>query len=58
MAFLTLGVAAAGSLVAGGLIGYLVDDWAGTSPVFTLVGLGVGIVAAVMMTVARVRKYL
>jgi F0F1-type ATP synthase assembly protein I len=58
MAFLTLGVTAAGSLVAGGLLGYLVDDWAGTSPLFTLVGLGVGIVAAVMMTVTRVRKYL
>ncbi len=58
VAFLTLGIAAAVSLIAGAGIGYLVDEWAGTSPLFTLIGLGLGLVAAVMMTVTRVRKYL
>jgi F0F1-type ATP synthase assembly protein I len=58
VAFLTLGIAGAVALVAGGAIGYLIDRWAGTSPLFTLVGLGFGVVLAVLMTVARVRKYL
>jgi F0F1-type ATP synthase assembly protein I len=55
---LTLGLAGALSLVAGGGIGYLVDGWVGTSPVFTLVGLAFGVVVAVLMTINRVRKYL
>jgi F0F1-type ATP synthase assembly protein I len=55
---LTLGLAGALSLVAGGAIGYLIDDWVGTSPAFTLVGLAFGIVVAVLMTVNRVRRYL
>ncbi len=49
---LTLGIAAAVTLAAGGRgLGYLVDGWAGTSPIFTLVGLAGGIVAAVLLTV-------
>ncbi len=55
---LTLGIAAAVTLAAGGGLGYLIDGWAGTSPIFTLVGLAGGIVAAVLLTVTRVRKYL
>jgi Putative F0F1-ATPase subunit Ca2+/Mg2+ transporter len=55
---LTLGMAGALSLVAGGAIGYFIDGWAGTSPAFTLVGLAFGVVVAVLMTIARVRKYL
>jgi F0F1-type ATP synthase assembly protein I len=58
IAFLTLGIAGAAALVAGGAIGYLVDHWAGTSPLFTLLGLAFGVLVAVLMTVARVRKYL
>jgi F0F1-type ATP synthase assembly protein I len=58
VAFLTLGIAWAVALAAGWGIGYLVDRWAGTSPAFTLVGLALGVVLAVMMTVARIRKYL
>ncbi len=58
IAFLTLGIAGAAALVAGGAIGYLVDRWAGTSPLFTLLGLAFGVLVAVLMTVARVRKYL
>ncbi len=58
VAFLTLGVAWAVALAAGWGIGYLVDRWAGTSPLFSLVGLAFGVVVAVLMTVVRVRKYL
>jgi F0F1-type ATP synthase assembly protein I len=58
VAFLTMGVAVALSLVLGGLLGYLVDGWAHTSPVFTLVGLAFGVAVAVLLIVTRVRKYL
>ncbi len=56
--FLTLGVTLAVTIVAAAALGYVVDRWLGTAPVFTLVGLVLGIAAAVLMTVARVRKYL
>jgi F0F1-type ATP synthase assembly protein I len=56
--FMSLGLSIAVLLVAGGGLGYAVDRWVGTSPLFLLVGLALGIVAAVLMTVARVRKYL
>ncbi len=58
VAFLTLGVAWAVALAVGWGIGYLIDRWAGTSPIFTLVGLGFGVVLAVLLTIDRVRKYL
>ncbi len=58
VAFLTLGVAAAFALVVGGAGGYLIDRSVGTSPLFTLVGLALGVALAVLMTIARVRKYL
>ncbi len=58
VAFLTLGVAWAVALVAGWGIGYLLDRWTGTSPVFSLIGLALGLVVAVLMTVVRVRRYL
>jgi F0F1-type ATP synthase assembly protein I len=56
--FLTLGLSAAVALMAGAGLGYLVDRWAGTSPVFTLVGVVLGLAMAVAMTVAQVRKHL
>ena len=56
--FLTLGIAWAVMVLAGGSIGYLIDGWLGTSPLFILVGLAFGVVSAVLLTVARVRKYL
>jgi len=56
--FLTLGLTLAVTIVAGGALGYLVDRWLGTSPIFTLVGLVVGIAAAVLTAISRVRKYL
>lgn len=55
---LTLGIAVAVVVVGFGGLGYLADDWAGTSPALTLVGLAVGITTAVLLTIARVRKYL
>ncbi len=58
VAFLTLGVAWAVALAAGWGIGYLLDRWVGTSPLFSLVGLAFGLVIAVLMTIVRVRKYL
>jgi Flp pilus assembly protein TadB len=39
-------------------LGYLVDRWLGTSPWFTLVGVVLGIAAAVLLTVSRVRRLL
>ena len=58
VAFLTLGVAWAVALAAGWGIGYLLDQWIGTSPVLSLVGLVFGLVVAVLMTIVRVRRYL
>lgn len=56
--FLTLGIAVAVVVVGFGALGYLADGWAGTTPILTLVGLAAGITAAVLLTIARVRKYL
>jgi hypothetical protein len=56
--FLTLGLTVAVILVGFGALGYLVDRWLGTNPWFTLGGLVLGIAAAVLMTVSRVRRFL
>ncbi len=56
--FLTMGVASALCLVLGGGIGYGIDALAGTAPILTFVGLAFGVVAAVLVTVTQVRKYL
>jgi F0F1-type ATP synthase assembly protein I len=56
--FLTMGVSTALCLVLGGGIGYAIDALAGTSPILTFVGLAFGVVAAVLVTVTLVRKYL
>jgi ATP synthase protein I len=56
--FLTLGLTLAVTVLVGGALGYLVDRWLGTSPIFTLVGLVLGIAAAVLTAISRVRKYL
>jgi F0F1-type ATP synthase assembly protein I len=58
VAFLTLGVAWACLLVGGGVLGALLDTWAHTAPLFTLLGVAFGIAVAVAMTVVRIRKYL
>jgi len=55
---LTLGIVLALCLVLGLGLGWLLDTAVGTSPVFLLVGLLLGIVAAACYTVASFRKQL
>lgn len=55
---LTLGIVSALCLVVGLGLGWLLDTAVGTSPVFLLVGLLLGIVAACCYTVAEFRKQL
>ncbi|MCW2766733.1 MAG: hypothetical protein JWO11_2692 [Nocardioides sp.] len=53
-----LGGLLAGAVVAGLVIGYVVDEQLDTSPTFTLVGIGVGILAGGVGFWARVRSAL
>jgi F0F1-type ATP synthase assembly protein I len=53
-----LGGLLAGAVVAGLVIGYLVDEAAGTSPVFVLAGIGLGILAGCAGFVVKVRAAL
>ena len=53
-----LGGFLAGAVVAGMLVGLLVDSRADTSPVFTLIGLALGIVAGAVGFWLRVRDAL
>ncbi len=55
---LTLGTTLAACVVGGVGLGWLVDRVAGTLPVFLLVGLGLGIVAGMMIAYQRIRPYL
>ena len=55
---LALGAVVAIALLAGMGLGWLVDSAAGTAPAFLLVGLLVGIGAAVGYAVSQFRKYL
>jgi F0F1-type ATP synthase assembly protein I len=53
-----LGGVLAGAVIAGLVLGLLVDDQAGTSPVFTLVGVFAGMVAGAAGFWVRVRSAL
>jgi F0F1-type ATP synthase assembly protein I len=53
-----MGVVIAAELLLGLGLGWLLDKLLGTGPVFLLVGLLVGILAAVGYTVVEFRKYL
>ncbi len=53
-----IGTACAIAIVAGGGIGYAIDDAAGTLPWFTFAGLVFGVVSAVLLAVNQFRKYL
>ncbi len=52
-----VGTACAISIVAGGGIGYGIDDAAGTVPWFTIGGLLFGVLSAVLIAVNQFRKY-
>ena len=54
----TLGSVMVGCLVGGCGLGLLVDAHFGTLPVFTLVGLGFGLISGAMITIQRIRHYL
>jgi F0F1-type ATP synthase assembly protein I len=55
-----LAIGLASALMIGGAlgIGLAIDDWLHSSPIATLIGLTVGIVAAVGSTVRQVRRFL
>jgi len=52
-----VGTACAISIVGAGAIGYLMDSWLGTAPWLTFAGLAFGIVSAVLLTIANLRKF-
>ena len=52
-----LGTACAISVIAGGGIGYAIDDALGTSPWFAVAGLAFGVLSAVLLAVKQLRKY-
>ena len=53
-----LGGLLAGAVIAGAVLGLVADDLAGSSPTFTLVGIGLGIVAGCLGFWVRVRAAL
>ena len=53
-----LGGLLAGAVVAGTILGLFIDSQAGTAPVFTLVGVGLGILAGAVGFWLRVRSAL
>jgi F0F1-type ATP synthase assembly protein I len=53
-----LGGLLAGAVVAGTVIGLFIDDAAGTAPVFTLIGVGLGIITGAVGFWLRVRDAL
>jgi F0F1-type ATP synthase assembly protein I len=55
---LGMGAATAVILVVGGVVGWLVDRLASTSPVFLLAGLALGLVGACIYTIAQFRRYM
>jgi F0F1-type ATP synthase assembly protein I len=52
-----MGTACAISVVGAGAVGYGLDAWLHTTPWLSFVGLAFGIVSAVMLCVAQVRKF-
>lgn len=55
---LELGGLLAGAVIAGMVLGLLVDHWVGSSPTGVLVGVALGVVAGCAGFVARVRRAL
>ena len=55
--FVTLGSTMVGCIVGGLVVGLLIDHYARTMPVFTVAGVGVGLVAACLAMYGRVRSF-
>jgi F0F1-type ATP synthase assembly protein I len=55
---LGMGIVTAAVLVVGLGVGWLIDDLAGTTPIFIMIGLALGIVGAVAYVVMKFRSYL
>ncbi len=53
-----LGGLLAGAVIAGAVLGLVADDLAGSSPTFTLIGIGLGVLAGCLGFVVRVRAAL
>jgi Putative F0F1-ATPase subunit Ca2+/Mg2+ transporter len=52
-----IGTACAIAIVGAGAGGYALDSWLGTTPWLTFAGLAFGIVSAVLLCVAELRKF-
>ena len=57
-AFLGMGTSVAGCVAVGVFLGIWLDGRAGTSPLFLVIGLLLGLAAAVGTVVAQVRRFL
>lgn len=57
-AFLGMGLSAAVCVGVGLVLGILVDDAVHTAPAFLLVGLALGLAAAIMSVIKQIRTYL
>ena len=57
-ALLGMGAATAAVLLVGVAAGWLADRVLATSPIFLLVGLALGIIAACVYTVSQFRRYM
>jgi len=55
--FFWVGTGCAVSVVGAGAVGYGLDSWLHTTPWLTFVGLAFGIVSAVLLCVAQLRKF-
>jgi F0F1-type ATP synthase assembly protein I len=58
LALLGLGFATAACVAAGLALGWFLDHWWGTAPVFLLLGLASGIVLGILGTIIEVRRHL
>ena len=54
----TLGSTLLGFVVGGLVIGLLIDNWTHSSPVFLMIGLGVGIVGGLLTAGLQIRRFL
>ena len=53
-----MGTTLAGCLIGPTALGWLIDHLAGTFPIFILIGLALGIVAAARLAYTEMRKFL